>query len=170
MVSNHQSSFWPILIPIQRPSTTEEWIRPEDLVAYWVSHQPCCLCPLVDPNAPDFMELAMYRVTDGKFLGQFVATCAHNRCGYIGVSFQQLVPLHTSWNILHQQCYCKNGTRSKTFTSKYILARVSFCFHWELLLKPIFDVEPGEIVPPYITPPIRFQKQSSMKLGRDSVL
>ena len=99
-----QLTCWPILILIQRPSTTEEQIRPENLTAHWVSHQmlgPCCLCPLVDPNAPDFVESAMYRATDGKFLGQFVATCAHNRCNYIGGSFQWLAPLHNSWNILH---------------------------------------------------------------------
>ena len=173
MVSNHQSSFWPILILIQRPSTMEEWIRPEDLVAYWVLHKMlglCCLCPLVDLNAPDFVESAMYRATDSEFLGQFVATCADNRCSYIGVSFQWLVPLYTSWNILHQQCNWENSTRSKAFTSKYILARVSSCIHQGILLKPIFDVQPGETVPLYITPPMRFQKQSFMKLGRDSVL
>ena len=73
-----------------------EQIGPEDLMAHQVSHQmlgACCLCPLVDPNAPDFMESAMYKATDSKFLGQFVATCAHNRCNYIGRSFQWLAPL-----------------------------------------------------------------------------
>ena len=68
----------------------EERIKPENLETYRVSHQmlgPCCFCPLVDPNALDFVESAMYRATDGKFLGQFVATCARNICSYIGGLF-----------------------------------------------------------------------------------
>lgn len=46
---------------------------------------PCCLCPLADQNMPDFVESAIFRATDGRFAGEYIAACASERgCGYLG--------------------------------------------------------------------------------------
>lgn len=45
---------------------------------------PCCLCPMVNENGPDFVEAAMYMVTTGKFAGHYVIGCVEDRCGYLG--------------------------------------------------------------------------------------
>lgn len=45
---------------------------------------PCCLCPLIYPNGPDFVESAMYFATTGSHAGLYVASCAKNKCGYLG--------------------------------------------------------------------------------------
>jgi hypothetical protein len=45
---------------------------------------PCCLCPLVGRDRPDFTEAAIYRATQGQPLGEYVAGCARNACGYFG--------------------------------------------------------------------------------------
>jgi hypothetical protein len=45
---------------------------------------PCCLCPLRDADAPDYVEAAMYRAIAGPFAGQYVIGCAQDKCGYLG--------------------------------------------------------------------------------------
>jgi hypothetical protein len=45
---------------------------------------PCCLCPMQDDNAPDFVEAAIYPATAGPFSGQYIIGCAQDKCGYLG--------------------------------------------------------------------------------------
>ena len=45
---------------------------------------PGCFCPLLNARKPDFVEAAIYRATSGHYSGEYVATCAKNRCGYLG--------------------------------------------------------------------------------------
>lgn len=74
-------------IYVSRPSTIHERIPPSELSSHRNSHRmlgPCCLCPMADQYAPDFVESAIYRKTDDPYSGEWVATCARNKCGYIG--------------------------------------------------------------------------------------
>ena len=45
---------------------------------------PCCLCPLLDKNGPDYVEAAMYMAIVGPYTGQYVISCADDKCGYLG--------------------------------------------------------------------------------------
>jgi hypothetical protein len=45
---------------------------------------PCCLCPLINPTGPDFVEAAIYLATSGTYAGEYVASCATDNCGYLG--------------------------------------------------------------------------------------
>ena len=45
---------------------------------------PCCLCPLIDENGPDYVEAAMYMATIGPYAGQCLISCANDACGYLG--------------------------------------------------------------------------------------
>jgi hypothetical protein len=49
---------------------------------------PCCLCPLVDQNGPDFVEAAIYVVSTGALSGEYVTSCALERCDYFGKSLK----------------------------------------------------------------------------------
>jgi len=77
-----------MLISILRPSTTHARIHPSDLNEYCTMHQmfgPCCFCPLVDVNGPDFVESEICMVGPGSsFVGEYVAMCKLQRCGYFG--------------------------------------------------------------------------------------
>lgn len=69
-----------------RPSCAAR-IPPSDMQTHRISYRmlgPCCLCPLMDINKPDFVEAAIYMATDGEQAGQFVASCAKDECGYFG--------------------------------------------------------------------------------------
>ena len=47
---------------------------------------PCCLCPLLDKNGPDYVKAMMYMATVGPYTGQYVISCASDKCGYFGKS------------------------------------------------------------------------------------
>lgn len=81
------------LTNVRRPSKEDSVdelrarITPSDLREYRISHRmlgPCCLCPMIDINQPDFVEAAMYMPSTGPFAGQYIATCARDQCGYFG--------------------------------------------------------------------------------------
>jgi hypothetical protein len=38
---------------------------------------------MIDTNQPDFVEAAMYMPATGPFAGQYIATCARDKCGYL---------------------------------------------------------------------------------------
>ncbi|KIM75849.1 hypothetical protein PILCRDRAFT_13225 [Piloderma croceum F 1598] len=44
---------------------------------------PGCICPMVYPSGPNFVEAAIFMLTDGPLVGQYVAGCARNKCGYL---------------------------------------------------------------------------------------
>ena len=74
---------------VPRPCANEERIRPSELQDHRVTHRvlgPCCLCPMVHASQPDFVEAAIYVLPVGPFSGQYVASCAQDRCGYFGES------------------------------------------------------------------------------------
>lgn len=69
------------------PSEFVGRIPPSELPAYRESHRilgPCCLCPLANPDAPDFVESAIYEATTGEHRGEWVASCASETCDYFG--------------------------------------------------------------------------------------
>ena len=73
--------------PSGRLSTETSHITPSQLWSHRISHRmlgPCCFCPLADPYAPGFVESAIYRRTESPYMGEWVATCARNKCGYFG--------------------------------------------------------------------------------------
>lgn len=79
----------PHCIPIaSRPCANKERVRPSELQEHRMTHRvlgPCCLCPM-HASQPDFVEAAIYVLPVGPFSGQYVASCAQDRCGYFGES------------------------------------------------------------------------------------
>jgi hypothetical protein len=74
--------------PFSRRPVTEagERVTPSDLTAYRISHDfigPCCLCAH-DADMPQYVESSIYMAFDGPFFGEYVASCATNRCSYLG--------------------------------------------------------------------------------------
>ena len=64
-----------------------ECMAPSDLCNFQSSYQfqgPGCLCPLRDHGEPAFIESAIFCVVEGDFIGEYVACCARDRCGYYG--------------------------------------------------------------------------------------
>ena len=64
-------------------------VTPSAMQDHRISHRmlgPCCLCPMMDPMTPDFVEAAIYMASDGDNTGQYVATCVKDECGYFGES------------------------------------------------------------------------------------
>lgn len=63
-------------------------VPPSELASYRQTHRmlgPCCLCPMVDRNMPDFVESAIFLATVGHYAGEYVAACASKSgCGYMG--------------------------------------------------------------------------------------
>lgn len=62
-------------------------ITPSDLCEHCILHQmlgPYCLCPMMDLNQLDFIKAAIYMWAMGPFAGQYIATCAQDKCGYFG--------------------------------------------------------------------------------------
>ena len=95
MVSDrfHYNLSFKIDLHVRRPSKDVSGdelrgrITPSDLCEHRVTHRmlgPCCLCPMVDVNQPDFVEAAMYMPATGPFAGQYISTCAQDKCGYFG--------------------------------------------------------------------------------------
>lgn len=111
---------------ISRPSSVESRIEPWDLRQHRKTHQflgPCCLCPKVDPNQPDFVEAAIFPVPRGVISGEYIATCARNRCGYFGtytIDFEGNASAHLS-----TQFSWKGFSKSWDSHSRIILAVVS---------------------------------------------
>jgi hypothetical protein len=72
----------------QRPSSIEARIPPSAMGDHRITHRmlgPCCLCPMLDANKPDFIKAAIYMASAGEWqAGKYVATCAKDECGYSG--------------------------------------------------------------------------------------
>jgi len=71
----------------RRPVTnTGGHVTPSELWDLRTTHDfktPCCLCAFnTDGN---YTECAIYRAHNGEFGGEYVASCAYGRCGYIGM-------------------------------------------------------------------------------------
>lgn len=76
---------------VSRPSTTKSRVHPSDLRDYRMSHRmlgPCCFCPLAEETQPDYVEAPIYMASLGESAGQYVASCARDRCGYFGESMR----------------------------------------------------------------------------------
>jgi hypothetical protein len=96
MVATWNDCLLLIDITSSRPSTMEARVPPSDLRNYRLSHcmlGPCCLCPLADQNGPDFVEAAIY--PSGALSGEYVASCASEKCGYFGKSLE--LPLNEAF-------------------------------------------------------------------------
>ena len=76
-----------LLTSNSRPCDQQQRVRPSSLRDHrqaTIMLGPCCLCPMKDASAPDFVEAAMYLATAGPFAGQYVIGCAQDKCGYLG--------------------------------------------------------------------------------------
>jgi hypothetical protein len=65
-------------------------IQPSELREHRQTHHvlgPSCLCPLLEAGLPDCVESTIYLPTSGPWAGLYVATCARERCAYIGKCF-----------------------------------------------------------------------------------
>lgn len=70
-----------------RPIDGLSRVTPDALRLYRFTSQmlgPCCLCPLIDPTSPDFVEAAIHIPTSGTHAGEYVASCEKDRCDYMG--------------------------------------------------------------------------------------
>jgi len=63
-------------------------VPPDELCLYRETHQyigPGCLCLLLEPLTAH-KEAAIYLAVNGLYPGEYVAECADDRCGYLGLS------------------------------------------------------------------------------------
>ena len=73
-----------------RPTTSNGCrLHPSEFLDHRITHRimgPCCLCPLEDSYAPDFLEAAIgVKTSGGPYSGEYVACCAKNKCRYLGM-------------------------------------------------------------------------------------
>jgi hypothetical protein len=65
-------------------------VEPKELRRHRNTHYmfgPNCLCPMMEIGMPDFVEAAIYSISKGPLAGQYVASCAQDNCGYLGMSW-----------------------------------------------------------------------------------
>ena len=70
-----------------RPTHTPMRIAPDAMRQYRSTNDmlgPCCLCPLINPMGPDFVEATIYLATSGVYAGEYIASCTTDGCGYLG--------------------------------------------------------------------------------------
>jgi hypothetical protein len=87
----------------KRPMSAEGRIQPCEMQGHHVSHRmlgPCCLCPMIDTNKPDYIEAAIYKASTGEQAGRYIASCVKDACGYFGKTFlisHSGCSLHCPW-------------------------------------------------------------------------
>lgn len=63
-------------------------LAPMPLMVSWfwgpIPLGPCCLCLLIYPSGPDFVEFTMYFATTGSHAGLYITSCANYKCSYLG--------------------------------------------------------------------------------------
>ena len=63
-------------------------LTPDQLLGYRETHAfhaPCCLCASLDPDH-GYTETTIVVKNSGEFVGEYVAECVLNVCGYLGMS------------------------------------------------------------------------------------
>jgi hypothetical protein len=111
---------------IFRPCYESARVHPSALCNYRASYEmlgPCCLCPMAEGNVQDYVEAAIYQATSGPFSGEYVASCARDRCGYFGGSFLAF-EFHDVIHNLKFQCGWSAYIPSEGFRSNDILNEV----------------------------------------------
>ena len=66
-----------------------ERIQPADLIYYRSTYDyrvPCCLCAIDGSDDENYTETNVFIQANGTYSGEYVAACALNRCGYLGMS------------------------------------------------------------------------------------
>jgi hypothetical protein len=107
---------------------------------------------MMEETNPDFVEAPIYMVSVGPFAGMYVASCARDRCGYIG-KFPQLQFMHltlTRTSVVLDYLYDKIGVpiknyprRGKSLISGLLRQLEHLCLIVEL----------GEQIPPPVAHP-----------------
>ena len=67
-------------------------VPPSELRNHRNTHKflgPSCLCALKDAEQPAFTEAAIYIAVTQDMAGEYVASCAKDRCGYHGKSMSK---------------------------------------------------------------------------------
>ena len=86
-IQNPKNGFAHYAVLNHRPTRRPVRITPDAMRQYRSTNDMlglCCLCPLINPTGPDFVEAAIYLATSGTYVGQYVASCAKDNCGYLG--------------------------------------------------------------------------------------
>ena len=81
---------------VVRPTANEERVTPDKLSAHRLTHMflgPSCLCAFLDASNHKEAVMGLAQIVmdpeskhRGEYLGQYVAMCAEQRCGYFGMS------------------------------------------------------------------------------------
>jgi hypothetical protein len=84
---------------VARPIEDENRVPPSGMRDHRVTNKmpnPICFCSMKfrNVNQPKFVEAAIYLITTGLYGGQYVASCANDRCGYFGES-----SLRSDWTL-----------------------------------------------------------------------
>jgi hypothetical protein len=61
-------------------------VEPADLFPYRLIHKfrgPSCLCAMDGYGPRAYTEAAIFVATMGQFVGEYIAACARDRCGYL---------------------------------------------------------------------------------------
>lgn len=75
---------------IYRPTNQSgDRVTPAELLGYCRTESisgPCCFCPLTDPTKPALVEAHFLLTHEGSHVGEYIAKCAEDLCGYFGAS------------------------------------------------------------------------------------
>jgi hypothetical protein len=129
---------------VLRP-VTEEGMRvtPMDLPDHQITHEfraPCCLCAC-NFVGTRYIESAIYLANDGPYIGEYVAGCASDTCGYIGKpvfelpKFGRLLTAFLPHIVCIERLYTKMGLYLQRYPmrSKHISR---CCIYYKYSLRP----------------------------------
>ena len=95
---------------------------------------PCCLCPLLDKNGPDYIKAAMYMAIIGSYTGQYVISCANDKCGYLGnnemLLWRNECHILTVYVVFSEQLYDWPGLHLKVYELRGYSSRLKNTQNW----------------------------------------
>jgi hypothetical protein len=105
-----------------------ERVPPSDLSAFRVLYEfrgPCCLCAFRYLDLTAYTETAILLCTEGQFVGEYIATCANDRCGYFGKVSSTSVSSYFSL-MFYPVCLERMYDRSSLHVRRYSLRSKGF--------------------------------------------
>ena len=105
-------------------AVTGERITPSGMDDHRLTHRflgPCCLCPLEHTGQYAFTEAAMVMETSGRYVGQYVASCACDSCGYYGKTVTHILTefTHRQWSQYRAHLHQNGRAPCKLPSSRY---------------------------------------------------
>ena len=110
----------------------------------------------MDETLPDFMEAPIYMVSVGPMAGMYVASYAHDRCGYMGKFLQYTITIYAvvanslQTSVILDYLYNKIGVPIKVYPHRGRSLNGGLLRQLEHLS---IIVELGEQIPPRVTHP-----------------